>query len=929
MRRIRLRLRGRDFWRGGLLKGRWRLSCAIHSRRAGGAAATEVFTITLQGRRPGAYVARAETITIQARALTSPAPLDLVLDSLSERTRGGAVVANFAEVSPEYAGANFETETRSGELTISAEGVVGVADGEELLSGETYSLAALARGTEANPFFGAARFELGVDVLFSAAEVAPYLPERSARVYAAEGYRDSVYTLTLSGADADVNARFVSSSPGFAVSEGVVSLTRALPAGGLAGGFDVWLSRGEGDSRFSGAVVSVSVAAVSAAQEVLLATIAEDGAVSGLPHGIVYPAGFAADGFRAELLGVGGGELNHFAVAGGALVEWTTQLTAGAYDVTLGISHAGFLGTLTAVVQARVGGFGDIADADEIPTGARTAAVLVAPDYAGELRRVAAAAATVELLIPDDVADGFALTRGAAENEAVFYLLSALGSAGEAAVAATITQRSGGVFENATIAVSVSALAAPEVLRVGLAQSIFATLIADDVSAITLALDGLNAADLNFERHSADGDYFTVFAAGEAKAGEVGVTLTPPFGIHGLTVAAWSALSPPAFLGTLYYPVLLEVRTASPPPLEVARAFPRDGTTLTSRAAAGYVGPLLTLTSAQGDVVLRFAESGRAAFDSREDFGYDYAANVLSLKRALEVGGRAAASLTLTAERIGYAAELTVSVVAAAVAVDPVAAEINAAAGFTGALYDFGAGDLAGAAFRQVSASSPALTLSADGVVSVASALGEVGARHTLVGAARAGAEPLSFFHGAAEVSLEVEVVNYPQKRGLYYQEYNGECSDLGTGWRLPGLLEAGGLIVGEVGGLSSINFSFLFRESDIIPGYAGGFHELGRDDPAIVADGVWLETSMTGREDEESFPAALGWGWAQGAATRFWLMFCRATTWGRRFGIACPRRSGGLRSRFRTRRFRALQTRMKRAAMSRRCLPGFRRGMF
>ena len=68
-------------------------------------------------------------------------------------------------------------------------------------------------------------------------------------------------------------------------------------------------------------------------------------------------------------------------------------------------------------------------------------------------------------------------------------------------------------------------------------------------------------------------------------------------------------------------------------------------------------------------------------------------------------------------------------------------------------------------------------------------------------------------------------------------------------------------MIVGDVVDLSSINFTFLFREADIIPGYAGGFHVLGRDDPAIVADGVWLETSMTGREGEDSPVARVGVG--------------------------------------------------------------------
>ena len=825
--------------------------------------AADVFTITLEGVGAGARVPRAELVSVRVERLALPIAGRVEFDGDDGRTKSEAIVYDFSAANPDYDGAAFELVSAPAELTMETDGKVLVADKESLQEGGSYNVRAVARGAAANPFLGSAEFELEVNVRISEGAALSALPlaRRTAEVFAVSGYQGSVYALTLESGS-PFEAAYLPPPSGFDLDEatGEVSVP-ALSGSGLGGLFTVRISRG--GSAFRNAAVSLAVFAVAPRQQRdLVATLAADGTPSGFPHAIALPSGFAAADYQISIVGVDGGA-NHFATANNALTTGTEPLTIGAYAITLGIWHSGFLGTITAIINARVGGFGDIADADEIPEAARTAEVLVAPSYAGEVYRAAAANADVELLLPDAVDSGFALARGA-DNEAVFSLLAPLSSEGEAVVTATITQRSGEVFEDATVAVSVSALAVPDELQVGIEERSAAIKVAAETGVITLSLGGLNAADLAFSLHADDGGYFETPPAG-GSAGEVGVTLAPPIGSYGITVAAWSAESPPAFLGTVYHAAVLIVRADDAPALEVATAFPQNGTTLTSRAAVGYVGALLTLTSPLADVVLRFPQAGRAAFDSREDFAYDYDANVLSLKRALENGGRADATITLTAERAGGAAELTVSVFAEALAVDSVSAGINAVAGYTGGLYNFASGDLAEASFRQVSVSSEALTILADGSVVATSALGEVGERYTLVGAATAGPDPLLFFQGEVEVSLEVEVAAYPQKRGLYYQEYNeGECSDLGGNWRLPALFEAGGLMVGLVPGqpnFDSIGFAFLFGDTDIIPGLVSGFQPLNRNDPAIVEHGVWLETGATGREDENSPPARVGAG--------------------------------------------------------------------
>ena len=816
------------------------LAVTLHTALPSGSA-EGVFTVTLEGVEAGARTPRAEFVTIRVRRLASPAAARIEIEGGDERTKSEAIVFDFAAANPDYAGATFEFVSGSAALTASGDGKVAVADKATLEEGESHRLRVAARGSQANEFLGSAEFELEVDVRITDDSVDAALPVRRADVVAVAGYVDPVYTLTLEAGSA-LSVEYATDSPpsGFLLnSSGQIYFAEAPTVSELVGLFTVRLSRGAGPLTRS-AVVSLEVSVVlPPRQRELLVTLGDDGTPSGFPHAIAYPPGFLATDYQTRIAGVDGGA-SHFGVSNGALVAGSAQLTVGSYEITLEIQHFGMLGTLTVKVNARVGGFGDIADGDEIPAGAREAAVRVSPDYVGEVHRVEAGAG-VDLILPESVDSGFSLARGATDNAAVFSLLSALGSEGEAAVAATVTQISGNVFERATLAVSVSALAEPEGLRLGVDATDASVRVVSETAVLTLSLGGLDAARLSFAAHSDEGGYF-VAPPLSGSAGEVGVTLAPPHGLHRATIAAWSSASPPDFLGTLYYPIALDVRTSAPDAIPTLQALPQHGTTLTRRAAADYVGALLTLTSALADVVLRFPESERTAFDSREDFAYDYAANVLSLKRGLGVDGRATVAITLTAERVGYEVELTVSVAVEAAALNPAAAEINAAAGFAGALYDFARGDLRGAVFRRVSGSS-ALGLSAEGVVSAESALGDVGTRYTLVGAAEAGTG-LQFF-GAAEVSLEVEVSGFARRRGLYYREHDGECSALGAGWRLPGLTEAVGLVSDDISGQVDIDVKADAGESVFgVPTRI--FPRSGQGGDAGIVGG-WVESGLTG----------------------------------------------------------------------------------
>ena len=185
---------------------------------------------------------------------------------------------------------------------------------------------------------------------------------------------------------------------GFDETSGAVALTLALASEGAGGDFVVRLTRA-GSPIYSDAVVSLSVSALaSPVQAAWIATLAGDGSLAGT-HPIRFPEGFSADGFRTTILGVAGGSGDNFALTTGGLGSGSSAPLAGSYEITLGISHDdGFLGTLAAVVSARVGGYGEIDDADGIPAGALSASLRVAAGYEGEVHRVAAGGADVELL---------------------------------------------------------------------------------------------------------------------------------------------------------------------------------------------------------------------------------------------------------------------------------------------------------------------------------------------------------------------------------------------------------------------------------------------------------------------------------------------------------------------------------------------------
>ena len=826
---------------------------------------SDVFRVTLVGVEERVYVPRGEEISLRVSVLVSaPGRADFVFDSSDARARGGSVIHDFGEAAPGYAGAAFSRSGGAAELIVTPAGEVRTADGEVLAGGFRYEIAAGATGSPANPFLGSAAFSARADVYLSAAEIAAALPASEPRVFAVQGYRGGVYTLTLAaeGPVLEATYPFAGATPeGFALDgAGAVALTLALTPEGAGGVFAVRLTRA-GSPIYSDALVSLSVVALSPpAQSPWLATISTEGAFSGAAHPILYPQGFAAEGYQTEILGVSGGETDNFALTVGGLVVGENAPAAGEYEITLGISHSGFLGTLAAAVSARalVGEYGDIDDGDEVQPSALSVLARVAPLYAGEVHRIAAAGSNVELL-PPSVPQGFA-ARGEGSGALAFFLTAPLGSSGVAALTATVTQVSGSVFEDVTVVVSLTALASPRELDLTLSAA------EAEVGALVtmLRIPDVSNIYLDFAEHSDSSDSFTVDNDGTDK----GAVLLSRELAAGADVGYTVAISPDRnfadlanFVGTLYYPLRLRVAGILTPAL----ALPDSGNTISFRAAAGFAGTVVSFAERAGvDVALSFPDDARAAFDARSDFGYDYAANALIRKSPFPADGRETVILTLLAERVNYLPlTVEVPVTVAMEAFSLAGATVTVAEGMAGPVYDLNSIE-SGADFRREPGSSPALTLSALGIVSALEPLRPVGLRRTIfVSAARP-----DRFLGRVNFSLVAEVGNIPVRRGLRYQAHSGACPALGTGWRMPNLAEAAGFLFDPADDLVGVRaqedviFSGL---SDSVAATLALTPKAAGDEEKL--DGVWLEADFAGRNVGEinAFRAAIR---ADGAGT-------------------------------------------------------------
>ena len=411
----------------------------------------------------------------------------------------------------------------------------------------------------------------------------------------------------------------------------------------------------------------------------------------------------------------------------------------------------------------------------------------VAPSFTGEFYRVNAINPSVRLL-PSPPPPGFALVTVISEQpvtlrQVAFHLTASLGSSGDAAITATIAQLLDKVFQNATIAVSLTALPAP--------PPALASIVADErapLSAVaTLKLPGFDVGDLSFNVAADDKG---LFRFGNV-AGEIRLLYPPAAGSYGLTTAIWSDSR--AFLGTVYYPLRLEVYDPSIPP-------PPDPTTplavvhffVQFIAAAGFAGTLMVFSPPDPAETYRFPAAARAAFDARTDYGYDYATNALTLKTALAPGLQQGFYITLIASRAGKDVRRDVFFMAIQ-SPDDVGGTQLVSPGFFGIVRNLGAGRLAGALFTRDPSSSPSLLLSNSGEVSVASSspLTLAGTSHTLIAQAAGGA-----LLGTAQISLTVTVSDRT-RRGLLYQPLGAasSCESLGTGWRTPNLAEAAGLL--------------------------------------------------------------------------------------------------------------------------------------
>ena len=797
--------------------------------------------VTLTGAREGVYIPRAEEVVVQLHSLPPPLLAEARFDSSDSRIGGGAALYDFTAGNAEYAGLLFERISGPRKIEVLPDGRVRVRLGETLDSGRAYDVVrAGVRSSSARQYRGDAEFDLRVIVDFSDAEMAAHLPERTARASAAEGHSGAVYTLTLAAGGPSLTLRYLSASPGleFDSDTGEIALSSPISAD-YAGNLVVQVGRLLNPASYN-ATVSVLINAVRAPPQLpLVATIGAGGDVSGAPHQVRLPQGFAAEGFAVDILEVAGGTTDNFAYANDGLALGAAAPAAGSYSVALGLRHDGFMGTLRAEVPAWVGRYDDIPDELEIPSGRRSVSEEVSPLFAGEVGQVAASA-EVELLAPP-APENFAWITSGEKSRLALHLTSPLGSAGQIAATATIVQLLNDILEEAEVVVSLTALTAPPERRVSVVDSSASA----GLAAATLNLGGKEG--ISFEEIADDANAFAVNDEG-TKKGEVALTRHLSAGTYGYTVGIWWILDSfdfDKFLGTVFYPLRVDVLGALPP----ADALPPgDGSEIL--AAAGYSGTLTVFVPSHPEVSLRFPELARTAFDARTDYGYDYAANALTRKSPLGLGEEDVVAVTLEASRLGYVSrdvELTVSIRALGDLGAP--APAPAPPGAFGVVYDLAVGALEGAAFERDDSSSPKLSLLPSGEVSVSplSPLGGPGASYTLFASA------VGQFLGRAELSLAVRVEGR-LRRGLFYQELadsESSCAALGAGWRPPNLAEAAGLLFdGETAEINSRSGEFLpgFPSGGSVNVPLSGFAEADRHRLILPSESPGLGTSFPSR---------------------------------------------------------------------------------
>ena len=714
-------------------------------------------------------------------------------DSTDPRAMG-ADIYDFKQANTAYANMRFQQVAGPAEIETLTDGRVRTRTGERILGGKRELVAARIR-----PIPGLrlpeATLTLHVLVDFSPAEQAAHLPQKNATVFAAPDYAGAVHTLALAPEAPVIFRHVFDASPGWALDPetGAVSLLAPPSESGAQGSFLLGLSRPGTVGVFSYRVTaSVFVRTLTAPPQFrLTVTIGADGTASALPHQMRFPPGFAAADFTVDILEVGdGGNPDSFTFTNGQIIAGANP-PRGEYQLSLGIQHPGFLGTLRTSLPVLAGSFGGVSQG--IPSAQRAFSVTVAPSFTGEFHRVNPVNPSVRLL-PPPPPPGFAfVTVGQPSNlrHVALHLTASLGSSGGAVITATIAQllnevfqnATVAVFQNATVAVSLTALAAPPPAL----ASVVAALTSRGKAVATLKLPGFDVADLTFNEVADDED---LFYFGDV-AGEIRLQEAPAAGSYGLTTAIWSANR--AFLGTVYYPLRLEVYDSSilPPPdpttpLEILLSF------VQFNAAAGFAGTLTVFSPPDPAETYRFPAAARAAFDARTDYGYDYAANALTLKMALAPGLPQGFYITLIARRAGKDVRRDVFYVTTR-SLDHVRGTLPVPPGFSGIVRNLGAGLLAGALFARHPSSSPSLLLSNSGEVSVAasSPLAQAGTSHTLIAQA-AGRSLL----GTAQISLIVTVSDRT-RRGLLYHPLDAasSCESLGGGWRTPNLAEAAGLL--------------------------------------------------------------------------------------------------------------------------------------
>ena len=563
-------------------------------------------------------------LRVEIRALANPvgvasdaAPLSGIVFDF-----GGQGYANGA-----YGGASFRKVNGSPELSVLESGLVSVALADGLGVGE-YEVAAVATRDD---FLGEALLTLKLSAPGRKVSAGTALEVWSTVASAAEGFEGPGWTLVASpGYDLD----FESLPAGFALNElsgrrWELELTRPLGAVELGVALGAAVICDAGDCAPDAAVTALAtfVPVSDPGQAALRSAYGE-----AIAHELRLPSGYESGGALRVL-----GLADYFNVVDGTLFAGIEAPPVGLYTVTVGFSHAGFLGELGLAVGAEVVAAKVVPAEGIAAAGLNPPLVKVAFGHAGEVHRVSPQDSELRFGELPSSSDGVSLALESDDREVVFSLAKPLdASSPELSALFSLTLiRTGGNYQSLSQAVRlrVTTLAEPEVVSL-LGEA------AGSVLYENAALHDFRAGDYanaRFESSRASS------ALGVSSAGVVSVVSPLGAGDYGLTIAARSA----DYVG--------EARLTLSLAVTLALVAEEDSIPFSSRGssrwvAADYAGSVAFYAARHSEVSLLTPSDAPSGFSFSAG-----AEGVTLLAEALPGGRSATASFVLTARRSGYA----------------------------------------------------------------------------------------------------------------------------------------------------------------------------------------------------------------------------------------------------------------------------------